>query len=72
MMVNGAGAGVFGYALFSDNGRTKNWGQTIGTDTVTGTGNGAQQTLTVYGQIPAGTIPAPANYSDTVTATITY
>lgn len=72
MMVNGAGAGVLSYSLFSDTNRSKNWGQTIGTDTVTGTGTGAAQTLTVYGQIPAGTIPAPNAYSDTVTATITY
>ena len=60
------------YALFSNAGMTTNWGQTIATDTVVGTGNGASQTLTVYGQVAAGQFVAPNRYTDTVTATITY
>jgi spore coat protein U-like protein len=48
------------------------WGITIGTDTVSATGNGAAQTHTVYGRVPAQTTPAPATYSDTVTVTVTY
>src|ERR1700758_48857 len=47
-------------------------GQTVGTDTVAGTGNGSAQTLTVYGQVSAGQYVAPGAYSDTITATITY
>ena len=28
--------------------------------------------LTVYGRIPAQTTPAPGNYADTITVTVTY
>ena len=63
---------TLGYKLFRDSGRTQNWGNTVGTDTVAGTGNGTQQTLTIYGRVPAQTTPAPATYNDTVTVTVTY
>ena len=67
-----SGANTLGYSLFSDSGRTQNWGVTIGTDTVAGTGNGAAQVLTVYGQVAAGQYVTPATYTDTITATVTY
>ena len=70
-MIGPAGA-LMGYRLFSNSGRTTNWGNTVGTDTVAGTGSGAVQSLTVYGQIPAGQYLRPGNYADTITATITY
>lgn len=60
------------YALFRDSGRTQNWGNTVGTDTVAGTGSGNAQSLTVYGRIATGQLIAPANYNDTIVATITY
>lgn len=60
------------YSLYSDSGRTINWGNASGS-WVSGTGNGSSQTLTVYGQIPAQSTPAPAaNYTDSVTITVTY
>jgi spore coat protein U-like protein len=68
----GPGSALLHYSLFSNSTHTTNWGNTIGTDTVTGTGNGAVQGLTVYGQIPAGQRPTPGNYTDTITATVTY
>lgn len=46
------------------------WGNSQGTDTMSGTGSGAQQTLTVYGEVPVQTTPAPDSYKSTVTATI--
>jgi len=69
-----SGANTLGYQLFSDSGRTTNWGNTVGTDTVAGTGTGATQTQTVYGRIPTapGPIPAAGNYADTVVATINF
>ena len=70
-MTGPAGA-LLAYSLFSDAGRTVNWGVTIGTDTVALVGNGLGQTLTAYGQIPAGQFFAPGLYSDTVTVTVTY
>jgi spore coat protein U-like protein len=60
------------YALYRDAGRTLNWGQTVGTDTVAGTGNGGAQPITVYGREAAGQFVAPGAYTDTVTATVNY
>jgi len=47
-------------------------GNTVSTDTVAATGNGASQSYTVYGRVPAQTTPAPGTYTDTVTVTVTY
>lgn len=63
---------LLNYALFRDAGRTLNWGNTVSTDTLAGTGTGVQQSLTVYGRIAAGQFVTPGAYSDTITATITY
>jgi len=60
------------YSLFSNSGRTTNWGNTVGTDTVSATGNGASQAFTVFGRVPAQTTPAPATYTDTITVTVTF
>jgi spore coat protein U-like protein len=68
----GPGGALLGYKLFSNSAYTINWGNTVGTDTVAGTGNGLAQSLTVYGQIPAGEPGAPGAYTDTIIATITY
>ena len=70
--MTGPASAVLAYAMYSDSARSVNWGQTIGTDTVVGTGNGASQPLTVYGSVAAGQYVAPGAYSDTITATVTY
>ncbi|MCA1324013.1 spore coat U domain-containing protein [Herbaspirillum sp. alder98] len=70
--MTGSGGGTLNYALYRDSGRTNNWGSTIGTDTLTGTGNGLTQALTVYGQVAAAQTPLAGTYSDTVTVTLTY
>jgi spore coat protein U domain-containing protein, fimbrial subunit CupE1/2/3/6 len=67
-----SGGATVNYTLYSDSGRTTVWGTTIGTNTVAATGNGAAQSYTVYGRIPAQTTPAPGTYADTVTITVTY
>ena len=67
-----SGANVLPYELFSNSDRTTNWGNTVGTDTVHGTGTGTSQNLTVYAKLPAGTVPAAGTYSDTVKATISF
>lgn len=65
--------GVFlAYSLYSDTGRTINWGMTVGTDTIAGTGTGAGQALTIYGRVAAAQFPAPGAYTDTIIATVTY
>lgn len=70
--MTGPAAALLNYNLYSNAGMTTNWGNTVGTDTVTGTGSGTAQNLTVYGSIPAGQLIAPGSYTDTITATITY
>lgn len=49
---------------------TTPWGDTQGTNTMGGTGTGALQTLTVYGEVPAQATPAPDTYKSTITATV--
>ena len=67
------GTGTLDYELHTNAGRTSNWGETLTVDTVTGTGTGASQSVTVFGRIPSGQTGAPAgSYSDTVTATINF
>jgi len=66
------GAALLNYALFSNSGRTINWGNTAGTNWVAGTGSGVAQPLTVYGQVAAGQFVTPGSYTDTITATVTY
>jgi spore coat protein U-like protein len=60
------------YSIYRDSLRTLNWGNTIGTDTVSGTGTGSSQSVNVYGRVPAQTTPAPATYVDTIVVTATY
>lgn len=70
--MTGPAAALLGYQLFSNSGRTTNWGNTVGTSTVAGTGSGTLQSVTVYGQIAAAQYARPGAYTDTITATITY
>jgi spore coat protein U-like protein len=67
-----SGGATINYSLYTDAGRGTVWGNTVSTDTQAGTGNGAAQNYTVYGRIPAQTTPAPGNYADTITVTVTY
>ncbi len=67
-----SGTATVGYTLYSNAAMTTVWGTTVGTNTVAATGNGASQTYTVYGQVPAQTTPAPGTYTDTITVTISY
>ncbi|WP_282262680.1 spore coat U domain-containing protein [Stenotrophomonas sp. PS02301] len=62
------------YELYRDSGRSQRWGNTIGVDTVPGTGTGGTQTLTVYGRAPptSGSLPAQGSYNDVITVNITY
>ncbi len=72
MFVAGTPGVVLNYGLYSDAGFTTVWGPTVGTNTVAGTGSGAAQAITVYGQVLAGQLVAPGAYTDTITATVTY
>jgi len=50
--MTGPSASGLSYFLYSDSGRTTNWGNATGS-WVSGTGTGAAQNLTGYGRIPA-------------------
>lgn len=65
----GGNTSTVAYNLYQTAGAT-NWGNTQGTDTKSGTGTGAAQTLTVYGQIPAQATPQPDTYKSTLTVTV--
>ena len=64
--------GLVTYELYRNSTRTQRWGSTLNTDTVTGSGNGSNQTLTVYGRVPNQTTPSAGTYNDTITVTVTY
>jgi len=64
--------GLVTYELYRNTTRTQRWGSTLNTDTVTGSGNGNNQTLTVYGRVPNQTTPSAGTYNDTITVTVTY
>lgn len=65
------GTNYLAYNLYSDGARTNAF-PTTGT-TLSFTGNGTAQTVPIYGRIPSGTpLPAPGDYQDLVTLTVTY
>lgn len=69
MSGTGANAGTVKFNLLQAAGGAP-WGDTQGSNTMGGTGTGAEQTLTVYGEIPAQNTPAPDTYKSTITATV--
>ena len=69
-MTGPAGA-LLHYALTSGSYAGNNWGNTLATHWVTGTGNGANQVLIVYGELAAAQYVASGNYIDnTITVTV--
>jgi spore coat protein U-like protein len=66
------GGNTVAYELYRDNGRTLRWGNTLNTDTLSGSGSGTTQTLSVYGRVVPQAGVAAGSYSDKITVTITY
>ena len=60
------------YVIYSNVGRTTVWGDTIGSNTMAGTGNGTPQGIPAYGRIAASQTSGVGAYADTVTVTLTY
>jgi spore coat protein U-like protein len=60
------------YELYRDASRSLRWGNTVSVDTLSGTGTGASQPLTVYGRVPSQTSQPVGVYNDTITVTVTY
>jgi spore coat protein U-like protein len=68
--LHGSG-GYLPYNLYQDAGHTLVWGLDNGGTAKAGTGTGAAQNITVYGNIPAQPI-APGTYTDTVGVTVSF
>jgi spore coat protein U-like protein len=68
------GSALLSYGLYSNSNATTNWGNTTGTggNVVSGTGTGAAQPLTVYGQIAAAQYVTPGSYTDTIAVSVAY
>ncbi len=70
--MTGPASATVNYALYQNSGLTTIFGNTVGTNTEAGTGNGSAQAITVYGQVPAQTTPAPGSYADVVNVTVSF
>ena len=70
--MTGPGGASLPYGLFQDAARTVNWGNTVGIDTVHGTGTGDTQTLNVYGRVPASQIAGSGSYHDMIIVTLNF
>jgi len=70
--MSGPGASSMSYSLYRNSGRTQNWGNTVGTDTLSGTGSGSAQAVSVFGRVPASQNLPAGSYQDTIIATITF
>jgi spore coat protein U-like protein len=66
------GADTLNYALYKDIAHTLNWGNTLNTDTLSGTGTGLSTLYPVYGVLPASQSAPTGTYTDTITVTVTY
>ena len=67
-----SGSDTLSYNLYMDSSYTQNWGNTVGSDTVSMTGSGSAQSVTVYGRIPASASANPGSYSDSILVTVSY
>jgi spore coat protein U-like protein len=70
--VMSSGSNTLTYSLYQDSGYSTVWGNTIGTNTVTGTGSGLSQTITVYGSVTALQAAPAGSYTDSITVSMTY
>lgn len=60
------------YGLYRDAARSQPWGDTLGTNTYSGTGTGLSVAIPVYGRVPVQATPTPGTYTDTVAVTVVY
>ena len=77
---NGATANYINYNLYTDSARSNAWSTSTSTTSCTsgastcilGTGTGLSQNITVYGRVPAQSVPAAGTFTDTVVVTVTF
>jgi spore coat protein U-like protein len=65
------GTSMISYGLYSDPSRSVVLGSDVGA-TLSGTGTGSAETITVYGRVPPQSTPAAGTYQDTVVVNVTY
>jgi spore coat protein U-like protein len=65
--MTGPGSALLGYGLYTDSGHATNFATLASVN-----GTGAPVVTTVYGQVAASQYVAPGNYTDTITATVSY
>lgn len=70
--MTGPASAKLNYAMFRDSARTLNWGNTVGTDTLSSTGTGSALLSSVFGRLAAGQLVPVGAYSDTIIVTVTY
>lgn len=66
------GSDYVNYDLYLDAGYSRRWGNSLNTDTMSGSANGELQYLNIYGKVPVQTNKSAGSYSDTVVITLTY
>ena len=66
-----SGSSYLSYDIYEDSSHSTVWLSGSGKD-VTGTGSGAAQTQTMYGQVPAAQNVPAGTYNDTVVATVNF
>lgn len=73
-IMRNAASNALNYSLYQDAARTTVWGNTVGTNTASGTGTGLNVPIIMYGRAFANqSATAPAgSYTDTITVTVTY
>jgi len=74
-LTRGGGTQTLLYRLYRDSARGQLWGDgSAGTSTLAATGAGIETATmhTVYGTLPAQTVPPTGQYADTITVTVTY
>jgi spore coat protein U-like protein len=67
-----SGTNALNYQLYSDSARQTIWGNTPGTNTVTGVGTGLAVDHTVFGAVPAAQVVPAGDYGDTITVRVYY
>ncbi|AYF88503.1 spore coat U domain-containing protein [Pseudomonas sp. JS3066] len=71
--MSGGASEFITYNLYQDAARTTPWGNgSNGANAYSGTGNGNNQDIVVYGRVPAQTTPTSGTYTDTVLVTVTW
>ncbi|QGZ65996.1 Csu type fimbrial protein [Paraburkholderia acidisoli] len=72
-MTLAGGTARVAYQIYADAQNQTAWGDnTGGTTAVTGVGTGSTASYTMYGLVPVQSTPQPGNYSDSITATISF